>query len=92
MLELFGSWSPPQARGIMELSVTSTCTVAGVELSKEVRSRRLFKMTMAACPEVLAGSMGMAFGSLVHVNPVELGRAVRSTRRQARRPEPAEVP
>jgi hypothetical protein len=74
--ELFKNWSPPQVRGILELAVTSTADVAGVNCSRTVTSRRQFKMTMAPCPEVVAELMGVGMGSLVHINPVELSRRV----------------
>lgn len=76
MSELFGNWSPPQARGIMEIQVTSSADVAGVRCSRTVASRRQFKMTMAPCPKEIGEVMGLGMGSLVHINPVELSRRV----------------
>lgn len=74
--ELFKGWSPPQVRGILDLSVTSSADVAGVRCSRTVTSRRQFKMTMAPCPKELGEVMGLGMGSLVHLNPVELSRRV----------------
>lgn len=74
--ELFGNWSPPQVRGILDLEVTSSADVAGVRCARTVTSRRQFKMTMAPCPKEIAEVMGVGMGSLVHINPVELSRRV----------------
>ncbi len=81
--ELFGDWSPPQAVGIVEFAVTASSELDGTRVNKRVRCRRQFKMTMAPCPEALAEMMGSGFGSMVHLNPVELGRTVDGWREPA---------
>lgn len=62
----------------MQLSVTTTCQVAGVRVYEEATSRRLISMEMAPCPKEVANVMGTGVGSMVHANPVEISRRVRS--------------
>ena len=78
MHDLFGNWSPPEVRGFIEFKVTASSNVDQVIVNRRVTSRRQFEMTMAPCPEVLAEAMGTGMGSLIHINPIELGRRVDS--------------
>lgn len=78
--EIFGDFRPPQVRGIMQMSITVSSDVAGVRSYEEVSCRRIITMEMAPCPKELASVMGSGVGSMIHANPVEISRRVRSWR------------
>lgn len=76
--EIFGDYRPPQVRGIMQLSVTASSDVAGVRVYEEATCRRVISMEMAPCPKEIANVMGTGVGSMIHANPVEISRRIRS--------------
>ena len=76
--EIFGDYQPPQVRGIMQLSVTASSDVAGVRAYEEATCRRMVSMEMAPCPKEIANVMGTGVGSMIHANPVEISRKLRS--------------
>lgn len=76
--EIFGDYRPPQVRGIMQLSVTASSDVAGVRVYEEATCRRMISMEMAPCPKEIANVMGTGMGSMIHANPVEISRRLRS--------------
>jgi hypothetical protein len=78
--EIFGDYRPPQVRGIMQMSVTVSSDVAGVRSYEEATCRRIITLEMAPCPKELASVMGSGVGSMIHANPVEISRRVRSWR------------
>lgn len=87
LLEIYdGDFSPSQVRGFIEVSASCRADVAGVRVTRTVTSRRQFKISDPAegC-DIDADpsdplSPGAFLASMVHINPVEVGRLIERTR------------
>jgi len=78
-LKLFGDYRPPTAKGILEFAVTADAHVAGVEVWKTVAVRHQVELSGSPFPDVLGEFMGTGLASMMHVEPIELGRRITSS-------------
>lgn len=69
-----------RVEGMMEFEVTSAADVGDVRIHRRVTSRRQLKMTVMPFADVFTEVTGSEFGSMVHLNPIEIGRSVETWR------------
>lgn len=73
-----GAAARPRRSGVIELEVVSRADGLGLVRRVIGRKRLAFELVVPPCPEVLGEVLGVRFGSLIELNPVELARSFES--------------
>ena len=84
--KLFGDYRPPTAKGILEFTAIASTEISGVPVYKAVAVRHQVQLAASPFAEVLAEVMGTGLSSMLHIEPLELGRRIWSQNTEAAPP------